>query len=552
MMPASSKFVSRAFDNASKNDASMARLVNSLESYDFQREVIENRKSFVRLERIGDKAFFQVFNPSDPHTSIWFGTTVGPEGQMEQVEKPEPKMLELIEDEVVVEEASREESPVKKKKRKVKKNKKKSRAKSAELELAEVEEVLAPMTEEEEGDSTQESLGLVSPPTSDCSSGDIVESGEGSLSEEDEEAPPITIPSLPAIIVSPCEAPEQEHEAPFTTPSILLDDLIPSEESPSFPSSPSRDSVSPPTQIETDPFTPPTSPKSDSLDDGQAQLVFDPSTATNILISPPESPPSPPELSPETPKAKPPMLSPISEDDVEMTPAELHQLTQPQSSNTEWIDQQPPELEEDHSEPDDSETETDESTPKMSHAALAYIDHPQVILTSPPAYEASPPAPQTPSQQISTETNTSPTGKEDISFFHDYPLYTSFTLFFSSSTSMNSILGKASATKIKGAEEYSHGLIPIFTASTLADFFGCWKALRRRIAVVKSRPIEVTDRPLAPGMEGLGIQFMQEDATFHLFKTGVKPMWEDPRCKNGGKMMISGSPAIVSLFWKWI
>ena len=127
---------------------------------------------------------------------------------------------------------------------------------------------------------------------------------------------------------------------------------------------------------------------------------------------------------------------------------------------------------------------------------------------------------------------------------HPWTLYYSCTS-SSSSTNLGGVL--ASRGRSKGADEYSDGLFRIFTHSNLEELFGSWKALRRRIATKKSRPIEAQGNRLAPGMEGLGMQFMGEESSFHFFKDGVKPMWEDPMCARGGKIMMMGNLIQVSL-----
>ena len=118
-----------------------------------------------------------------------------------------------------------------------------------------------------------------------------------------------------------------------------------------------------------------------------------------------------------------------------------------------------------------------------------------------------------------------------------------WTLYYSSTSSSSSVnIGQPPLrAKYKGADEYSDGLFRIFTHSNLEDIFGSWKALRRKIATKKGRPIEDEECRSAPGMEGLGMPFMSEESSFHFFKDGVKPMWEDPMCARGGKIMMMGS-----------
>jgi hypothetical protein len=100
--------------------------------------------------------------------------------------------------------------------------------------------------------------------------------------------------------------------------------------------------------------------------------------------------------------------------------------------------------------------------------------------------------------------------------------------------------------RMKGAEEFSHGLFELFRCATVEDFIGTWKALRRKIAHAKGRPIEPVGEPIGPNAEGLGIGFLNENTNFHFFVRGVKPMWEDKLCARGGKVMLAGNPVQVS------
>ena len=93
----------------------------------------------------------------------------------------------------------------------------------------------------------------------------------------------------------------------------------------------------------------------------------------------------------------------------------------------------------------------------------------------------------------------------------------------------------------QAAEDYSHGLFKLFTARTIQDLFGTWKALRRKIAARRGRYIEPMEDPPLPGLRGLGIAHLPDDTNFHFFLEHVKPMWEDEVCKRGGKIMITGN-----------
>ena len=111
------------------------------------------------------------------------------------------------------------------------------------------------------------------------------------------------------------------------------------------------------------------------------------------------------------------------------------------------------------------------------------------------------------------------------------------------------VITPPATSKSKVAEEYSHGLVRLYTATTVEDLLGSWKSLRRAIAYKKGRAIEPPLVPVAEGMEGLGIGFLPDDTNFHFFLQHVKPMWEDELCRQGGKIMFTGNPVQVSSLW---
>ena len=99
---------------------------------------------------------------------------------------------------------------------------------------------------------------------------------------------------------------------------------------------------------------------------------------------------------------------------------------------------------------------------------------------------------------------------------------------------------------VANKDEYLEELLPVFTAETFGEFFGCWMALRRKIAVAIDRPLEpVHSGQMVPGTEGLGIQQLAGEKTVQLFVKGVKPVWEDPKCANGGRIVMSAPPEDV-------
>jgi hypothetical protein len=124
-----------------------------------------------------------------------------------------------------------------------------------------------------------------------------------------------------------------------------------------------------------------------------------------------------------------------------------------------------------------------------------------------------------------------------------YPLNRSWTL----TCSDNSRKGLSSPLSPTTAEAYSGGLVHIFTSQDIADLFGKYRALRRKLATSTGRKIEPLGEEMWPNTAGLGVHLRKTDITFQLFATGVQPMWEDPMCAQGGKIMISGSAAMVSV-----
>ena len=103
-----------------------------------------------------------------------------------------------------------------------------------------------------------------------------------------------------------------------------------------------------------------------------------------------------------------------------------------------------------------------------------------------------------------------------------------------------------SSGRASQASSYSSGLHELFESSDIADLFGKWKALRRQVADISGRPIEQPGEAPMKGTMGLGLHCMSDDHNFHFFAKGVKPMWEDPMCKLGGKFSYTGPTEKVS------
>ncbi|KDQ53781.1 hypothetical protein JAAARDRAFT_39089 [Jaapia argillacea MUCL 33604] len=47
---------------------------------------------------------------------------------------------------------------------------------------------------------------------------------------------------------------------------------------------------------------------------------------------------------------------------------------------------------------------------------------------------------------------------------------------------------------------------------------------------------------------------LERNSNYHLFKSGIKPMWEDPANANGGKWVLTmkGNPALLDRCWSWL
>lgn len=47
---------------------------------------------------------------------------------------------------------------------------------------------------------------------------------------------------------------------------------------------------------------------------------------------------------------------------------------------------------------------------------------------------------------------------------------------------------------------------------------------------------------------------LERNSNYHLFKTGIKPMWEDPANANGGKWVLTmkNNPQLLDRCWSWL
>ena len=180
--------------------------------------------------------------------------------------------------------------------------------------------------------------------------------------------------------------------------------------------------------------------------------------------------------------------------------------------------------------------------PTTDQAIRIEITPPQELILPMPPITVPVPAPPITRPSFPSDTERPPPRIDDPA----HPLDTPWTILFSD-TSDKGRQARRVTFPVTSAEEYSHGLFTIFTASTLEDLLGGWKALRRRIAASKGRVIEPLGSQIVPGTGGLGFLFMNDDNNLHCFVKGIKPMWEDRMCAKGGKLMLAGTPLQVSM-----
>lgn len=93
---------------------------------------------------------------------------------------------------------------------------------------------------------------------------------------------------------------------------------------------------------------------------------------------------------------------------------------------------------------------------------------------------------------------------------------------------------------------YTDESIPIFRTRLLSSFFSGWNTARTHIANVAGN-YDIPLRLNADFETGrLGLEQMREGLSVHLFADDVRPVWEDSRCKKGGRIMLAGDSAEVS------
>ncbi|KAG0221274.1 hypothetical protein B0O80DRAFT_422149 [Mortierella sp. GBAus27b] len=103
----------------------------------------------------------------------------------------------------------------------------------------------------------------------------------------------------------------------------------------------------------------------------------------------------------------------------------------------------------------------------------------------------------------------------------EMPLSDEWTLFFSDTS-------RAKEGDVEGA--YSSAITPLFSCGTVPQFATSWKYVRERVK---------------PANLGL-------DQNLHWFKKGVKPMWEDPKNKYGGRLTLSPPRVLLDVVWETV
>ncbi|SPO23904.1 related to CDC33 - translation initiation factor eIF4E [Ustilago trichophora] len=119
-----------------------------------------------------------------------------------------------------------------------------------------------------------------------------------------------------------------------------------------------------------------------------------------------------------------------------------------------------------------------------------------------------------------------------------YPLQHEWSLFFDTRSAgpstpgfvPESTLSHAPPTPTLTTSSWEANLRTIGSYSTVNTFLGCFSKLHR------------------PSQ-------LDRHSSYHVFKDGIKPMWEDPRNANGGKWTITfrqRNPALVDRSWLWL
>ncbi|KAG0354901.1 hypothetical protein BGZ54_001416 [Gamsiella multidivaricata] len=104
----------------------------------------------------------------------------------------------------------------------------------------------------------------------------------------------------------------------------------------------------------------------------------------------------------------------------------------------------------------------------------------------------------------------------------EMPLSDEWTLFFSDTSRAKDKSGVQDA--------YSSAITPLFSCHTVPQFATSWKYVRERV------------RPAT----------MKVNQNLHWFKKGIKPMWEDPKNKYGGRLTLCPPRALLDIVWETV
>ncbi|KAG0202052.1 hypothetical protein BGX28_005302 [Mortierella sp. GBA30] len=104
----------------------------------------------------------------------------------------------------------------------------------------------------------------------------------------------------------------------------------------------------------------------------------------------------------------------------------------------------------------------------------------------------------------------------------EMPLSDEWTLFFSDTS--------RAKDKTQVHDAYSSAITPLFSCHTVPQFATSWKYVRERV------------RPAT----------MKVNQNLHWFKKGIKPMWEDPKNKYGGRLTLCPPRAMLDTVWETV
>lgn len=131
------------------------------------------------------------------------------------------------------------------------------------------------------------------------------------------------------------------------------------------------------------------------------------------------------------------------------------------------------------------------------------------------------------------------------SYLHQYnvptalPLPATFILYFSDTSAAKAVTPGSSGSGRRGSsmpqtplDSYSSAIRPLFTCSTVPEFAHGWLALHRR-----------PQYPMRPST-------MAPNQNLHFFRADVRPMWEDPVNKRGGRLTLCPPRHLLDEVWE--